>query len=138
MKKLADIIVEYRQDHDLSQRQFASRCGLSNGYISMLEKGLNPATNRPVIPTLPQLKKLASGMGKTVAELMEEAEDMTIDLGVTAKLEKNTRISAPRYPNSNQVSLISRNGTILTKRLSDAQFEAIYTILLQFPDEVDG
>lgn len=134
MKKLADILVEYRNSHELSQRQFAIRCGLSNGYISMLEKGLNPATNKPVVPTLPQIKKLANGMNLTVAELLEMAEDMTIDLGVIPRVEKKERLSVKRYVNCNQISLVARNGTVLTKKLSDDQFEAIYTILLQFPE----
>ena len=59
---LKDLIAEYRNEHGLSQRQFATACGLSNGYISMLEKGLNPNTKLPVTPSLPKLKQLASGM----------------------------------------------------------------------------
>lgn len=35
---LGEFIRKYRSEHDLSQRQFALKCGLSNGYISMLEK----------------------------------------------------------------------------------------------------
>lgn len=49
---LKDLIIEYRNDHGLSQRQFATACGLSNGYISMLEKEMNPNTKLPVTPTL--------------------------------------------------------------------------------------
>ena len=77
---LGTYIAQFRKQHDLSQRQFAVSCGLSNGYISMLEKGINPATGRPVIPTLPQLKKLAQGMGITVTELLEQVDDLPIDL----------------------------------------------------------
>ena len=33
---LGDCIREYREAHDLSQRQFAELCGLSNAYISIL------------------------------------------------------------------------------------------------------
>ena len=77
---LGTYIAQFRKQHDLSQRQFAVSCGLSNGYISMLEKGINPATGRPVIPTLPQLKKLAQGMGITITELLEQVDDLPIDL----------------------------------------------------------
>lgn len=79
--KLAELIALYRAEHGLSQRQFALMCDLSNGYISMLERELNPATKKPVTPTMPQLKKLASGMGITVMELLERVDDMPIDLG---------------------------------------------------------
>ena len=79
--KLGDLIREYREAHDLSQRQFANQCDLSNGYISILEKGINPSTGKPVTPTLPQLKKLADGMRITLSELFERADDMPIDIG---------------------------------------------------------
>ncbi|MBQ7346067.1 MAG: helix-turn-helix transcriptional regulator [Oscillospiraceae bacterium] len=78
--KLGELITQYRESHDLSQRQFASACSLSNGYISMLEKGMNPATKKPLTPTIPLLKKLAKGMGITVMELFEKVDDMPIDL----------------------------------------------------------
>ena len=77
--KLGDLIRSYRESHDMSQRQFALRCDLSNGYISILEKGINPNTQRPVTPTIPQLKKLADGMGMTLSELFENVDDMPID-----------------------------------------------------------
>ena len=79
--KLGDLIRSYRDSHDLSQRQFALRCDLSNGYISILEKGINPNTQRPVTPTIPQLKKLADGMGISLSELFEQVDDMPIDFG---------------------------------------------------------
>ena len=78
--KLGDLIREYRAQHDLSQRQFADKCDLSNGYISILEKGTNPNTGKPVIPTIPQLKKLANGLGITVMEMLESVDDMPIDI----------------------------------------------------------
>lgn len=79
--KLGDLIRSYRESHDLSQRQFALRCDLSNGYISILEKGINPNTQRPVTPTIPQLKKLADGMGLSLTDLFEQVDDMPIDFG---------------------------------------------------------
>lgn len=77
---LKDLIAEYRNEHGLSQRQFATACGLSNGYISMLEKGMNPNTKLPVTPTLPKLKQLASGMGMTLTDLLVKVDDMPVEL----------------------------------------------------------
>ena len=77
---LKDLIIEYRNDHGLSQRQFATACGLSNGYISMLEKEMNPNTKLPVTPTLPKLKQLASGMGMSLTDLLVKVDDMPVDL----------------------------------------------------------
>lgn len=79
--KIGDLIRAYRDEHGLSQRQFANQCGLSNGYISILEKGINPSTGKPVTPTLPQMKKLAVGMALTLSELFERVDDMPIDIG---------------------------------------------------------
>ena len=82
---LGDLIRNYREKHDLSQRQFAEMCDLSNGYISILEKGANPNTGKPVVPTIPQLKKLATGLGMTMMEMLELADDMPVEIiGVVA------------------------------------------------------
>jgi transcriptional regulator with XRE-family HTH domain len=91
--KLGDLIREYREKHDLSQRQFALGCGLSNGYISMLEKGKNPKTGKPVTPTLFQLKKLADGMNITIMELLERIDDIPID--ISTDLISNKKNFAP-------------------------------------------
>lgn len=80
--KLGDYIAQYRAEHSLSQRRFALNCDLSNGYVSMLEKGINPATQKPVTPTMHQLKKLAQGMGITVTDLLDKVDDMPIDISV--------------------------------------------------------
>ena len=77
---LKDLIIEYRNDHGLSQRQLATACGLSNGYISMLEKEMNPNTKLPVTPTLPKLKQLASGMGMSLTDLLVKVDDMPVEL----------------------------------------------------------
>ena len=77
---LSELLVQYRLSHDLSQRQLAVRCGVSNGYISMLERNLNPSTGDPVVPSLPTLKKIASGMGMTLDALFAAVDDMPISL----------------------------------------------------------
>lgn len=77
---LRDLVKEYRTNHSLSQRQFAAVCGLSNGYVSMLEKNLNPKTGLPVTPSLPALKKIATGMGISLTDLFTQADDIPVDL----------------------------------------------------------
>lgn len=79
---LSDYISKYRSEHGLSQRKFAEQCGLSNGYISMLEKGLNPNTNKPIVPSLLQLQKLADGMNTPLMQLFEDVEDIPVDLSL--------------------------------------------------------
>ena len=77
---LSDFVKEYRKEHDLSQRQFAAICGLSNGYISMLEKNMNPKTGSPLTPSLPALKKISDGMGISLADMLTTVDDMPVEL----------------------------------------------------------
>lgn len=78
---LSELIKKYRKEHgNMSQRQFALICSLSNGCISMLEKGTNSNTGEPITPTLPVLKKVAEGMNISLSELLTVADDIEIDL----------------------------------------------------------
>ena len=82
--KLSNIITDYRNHEQISQREFARRCGLSNSYISFIENEYNPRTGKPIVPTLEQYQKIASGMGLTVHELFERLdEDSPVDLHVS-------------------------------------------------------
>ena len=81
--KLSTIIIDYRNQEQISQREFARRCGLSNSYISFIENEYNPRTGKPIVPTLDQYHKIASGMGLTVHQLFERLdEDSPVDLHV--------------------------------------------------------
>lgn len=80
---LGDFIKAYREQNGLSQRQFAERSGVSNGYISMLEKNENPKTGQPLSPTTSVLKKLSAAMGMTVSDLSTHVDDMAGLLGTT-------------------------------------------------------
>lgn len=78
---LSELIQIYRAKHDnMSQRKFANQCNLSNGYISMLEKGMNPNTGESITPTIPVLKKLANGMGLSLTDLFVKVDDIPVDL----------------------------------------------------------
>ncbi len=81
--KIGELVKQYRTTHHLSQREFATRCGLSNGMISLIEKGINPQTNEPIIPSLPSLNSIANGMGMNIDDLLERADDMDVSLSRT-------------------------------------------------------
>lgn len=81
--KLGDYIKNYRLAQNLSQRQFAAKCKISNGYISMLEEGKNPRTNEPIVPSLSMLKKIASGMNLAIHDLISAVDDMPISFNDT-------------------------------------------------------
>lgn len=86
---LKDIIINYREEHKISQREFSRRCGLSNAQISILEYGMNKQTGRKPVPDIITLKKLADGMGITLQELFDE-------IGNSEFVHLNTRKDA--YP----------------------------------------
>lgn len=80
--KLGEVIKQYRLKNDLSQRQFAKMCGISNGYISMLEEGKHPKTGEAIVPSLAMFKKLSATMGITVNELMSQADESDVALNL--------------------------------------------------------
>lgn len=104
---LAELISGYRKEHGLSQRQFAISSSLSNGYISMLEKGVNPNTSQPITPTLPVLKKLANGMNTTIEDILSKVDDMPVSLAFEEERSRPSNIIP--MPNTYTVPLI---GTI--------------------------
>lgn len=59
---LGDIIKQYRTQHQLSLQDFADLIGSSRSYIHMLEKNVNPTTNKPISPSIETLKLLAQAM----------------------------------------------------------------------------
>lgn len=77
---LAEFVISYRSQHNLSQRQFAERCGVSNGTISNIEKGQNPATKKKIRTDPETLKKIAAGMSLTLHELLQRVEDLILTL----------------------------------------------------------
>lgn len=50
--KLGDKIKQFRLEKKLTMQQLADLSGKSKGYISMLEKGINPQTQKPIEPSL--------------------------------------------------------------------------------------
>lgn len=83
---LGDCIREYREEHDMSQRQFADKSGISNAYISMLEKNLNPKTGEPPAASYDVYVKVAAMLRISVHELMEKANESTVFIGSGAKM----------------------------------------------------
>ena len=79
---IGEIIRVYRKEHGLSQRQFANLCGdVSNGYISMIERGKNPVNGKPIILSVEKVALFARAMGMSINQLVEMADDMPIDIG---------------------------------------------------------
>ena len=98
--KLSTIISDYRKRLQISQREFARRCGLSNSYISFIENELNPRTGRPMVPTLEQYRKIAAGMDLSVHQLFGLLdEDAPVDLHADPVPESST-------PNQDEIRIL--------------------------------
>lgn len=63
-KRVGRMIQRLREEKGLSQRQLASRAGVTNGYISQLEAGDKKN------PSLAVLQRLAKALGVPVTELL--------------------------------------------------------------------
>lgn len=72
---LKDILIQYREENKISQRELARRCGLSNAQISILEYGMNKQTGRKPTPDIITLKKLSDGMGIPLQSLFDQIGD---------------------------------------------------------------
>ena len=72
---LGEIIKKYRKKNNLSLRAFASKCGLSYTYISMLEKNIDYRTGKPIAPTLDSVKYISNAMNIPIDDLLKMLDD---------------------------------------------------------------
>lgn len=70
--ELNELIKLFRETNDYTMQEFADRCGLSKGYISMLEKGVQPRNGNKITPSIETIAKLAKAMGMTPDELIQQ------------------------------------------------------------------
>lgn len=87
--KIGEWVRKYRKEHDLSMQAFGDRCGLSRAYISILEKGINPTTNKPFSPTIQTVQKIADVTGLDL-NLLDKDQSLIINYKST---DNNQNIS---------------------------------------------
>ena len=71
---LSEYIVNFREEHRLTQRQFANMCDLSNTYLKVIEDNYNPKTGKPPVLSLTTIRKIAGGMGMSLQSLTDIIE----------------------------------------------------------------
>ena len=71
---LGDIIKQYREEHQMSLQDFANLIGTSRSYIHMLEKNVNPSTDKPINPSIETLKLLANAMNMDLDFLLKQLD----------------------------------------------------------------
>ena len=71
---IGDVIHKYRKENGVTMQRFAELCGRSKGYISMLEKGVNPSSGRAIDPSIGTIARIATVMQISVDDLYRMAE----------------------------------------------------------------
>lgn len=141
---LGEILIKYRSEHGLSQRQFANMCGgVTNGYISMVEQGKNPSTGKPVVPSIEKLGLFAKAMGISLHDLIKLADDMPVALedGTADDAHQDDddpwalREELRRDPDRKALLKLARNGSAQDVRQAMALIDALRATN---PDFYDG
>lgn len=113
---LGDLVKKYREKHNISMDEFSKMCALSKGYISMLENNINPRSNKPIAPTLPTIKKIATAMNAdidSILKIIDSNQEISLDPrleGVESQKE-NTAIRLNKIMlerNLRQVDILDR------------------------------
>ena len=73
--KLGEYLKKYRKEHEMTMQEMADICGFSKSYVAMLEKGINPTTNKPVSPTIQTLDKIARATKQDIDSLLKNLDD---------------------------------------------------------------
>lgn len=71
MKNLGNLLKDMRLERGISLREFSSDLGISHAYLNKLEKGIDPRTGKPVIPSIETLTKIAEGLSIPAKEFLE-------------------------------------------------------------------
>lgn len=104
---LGDIIKQYRTEHKMSLQDFADLIGSSRSYIHMLEKNVNPTTNKPINPSIETLKLLAQAMHMDLdylLKLLNTDQNIYLDEEEYKKQFDNNTNKDFRYANHNGIN----------------------------------
>lgn len=96
MSTLGTIIRNYREEHGLSMDSFAQLSGLSKGYISMLEKNVNPRTGKAITPSLDTYNSVAKALNVDLDMLLSMVDSNEEVFLRSTPLPKN--ILQVKYP----------------------------------------
>ena len=128
---IKDVLLKYREENNISQRELARRCGLSNSLISILEMGVNPQTGKKMSPDLETYKKLADGMGITVQELFEmldENEMVSMSIGDTQKIVDEVT------PQTSEARILARGIDKLPKSQREQALAVVKAMFAKYAD----
>lgn len=95
---LGELIKNYRERENITMAEFAAKCRLSKGYISMLEKNKHPQNDKEIVPSVETLSKVAGVFGIPLNELLSILnEDQPVDISHSEE-ENEHKIKGVRIP----------------------------------------
>lgn len=98
---LGEIIKHYRDEHGLSQREFAELAGISNQYVSLLEKGVNN-DGKPLSPRMSMYNTIAETIGIPINDLL------TITSGSVTIAEEKEMLTAKNSDEQELLDMINQ------------------------------
>lgn len=72
---LGEIILKYRKELNLSQRDFAKKAGFSHSYVAMLEKNIDARTGKPISPTFETIKNVSKAIHISIDDILKMLDD---------------------------------------------------------------
>lgn len=128
---LGDIIKQYREEHQMSLQDFAELVHTSRSYIHMLEKNYNPATSKPISPSVETLKSIANAMNIDIKDLLRqldsnqdiyldelEYEKQFADEALNMMMEKcSKRLKECRIKNNFSIDYISKKINVPSNKI---------------------
>ena len=95
---LGEIIHNYRMDNKMTLDDVAKKCGITKGYVSMLEKNVNPKTKRALSPSIETILKVSKGLSIDIDEMFEMLDD---DIRIALNHESLKSVYGNIYANTN-------------------------------------
>lgn len=93
---LGDYIQNYRKTHEMSMAEFAKLSGISKAYVSILEKNKQPATGKPVEPTVQTIRMVSEATGVDFGWLFSQLNQWA---NVPEDLERTESVKINVYGN---------------------------------------
>ena len=72
--KIGEKINQLRTQHGYTMQVLADKSGLTKGYISLLEKGINPGTGKEIIPSLETVQNIAYAFNLSLDNFLDGVE----------------------------------------------------------------
>lgn len=106
---LGEIIHNYRLENKMTLEDVANKCGITKGYVAMLEKNINPKTNRALMPSLETILKVSQGLSIDIDTMFDLLDD---DIRIALNHKPLKAIYGNIYANNQSITQTSHNGNI--------------------------